>query len=177
MLASLIQKDVKQPLSIEMLAKLVPNYCGTAFYDDLAKYKNLTAALGGKKCLVVLYNIHDNKKNKLNQAGHFILINTLAGGVEYFSSSGWSVGKELDITKSNPEIFKRLLGRNYTQNTKPLEKVGDSNDCWRFCLARAVLAKMPLKDFQKLFTHHINLTSADSIVTLMTMLSVAMHSN
>ena len=108
MLASLIQKDVKQPLSIEMLAKLVPNYCGTAFYDDLAKYKTLTAALGGKKCLVVLYNIHDNKKNKLNQAGHFVLINTLAGGVEYFSSSGWSVGKELDITKSDPDIFKRL---------------------------------------------------------------------
>ncbi len=120
MLASLIQKDVKQPLSIEMLAKLVPNYCGTAFYDDLAKYKTLTAALGGKKCLVVLYNIHDNKKNKLNQAGHFVLINTLAGGVEYFSSSGWSVGKELDITKSDPEIFKRLLGRNYSQNTKPV---------------------------------------------------------
>jgi hypothetical protein len=176
MLASLIKKDVTQPLSIEMMAKLVPRYCGTAFYDDLGKYKNLTAALGGKKCLVVLYNIHDNKKNKLNQAGHFILINTLAGGVEYFSSSGWSVGKELDVTKSDPEIFKRLLGRNYTQNYKPLEKLGDSNDCWRFCLARAVLAKMPLKDFQTLFSHNLHLRNADSIVTLMTMLSVAEHS-
>ena len=175
MLASLIQKDVKQPLSIEMLAKLLPSYCGTAFYDDLAKYKTLKAALEGKGCLVVLYNIHDSKKNKLNQAGHFVLINTMAGGVEYFSSSGWSVGKELDVTKSDPEIFKRLLGRNYTENTKPLEKLGSSNDCWRFCLARAVLAKMPLKDFQKLFSHNLHLKNADSIVTCLTMLSVAMH--
>ena len=66
MLSNLVKRNVKQPLSIEMLSKLVPNYCRTAFYDDLAKFKNLSEALQGKKCLAVLYNIHDKAKNKLN---------------------------------------------------------------------------------------------------------------
>ena len=173
MLASLVKRNVKQPLSIEMLAKLLPSYCGTAFYDDLAKYKTLREALQGKKCLAVLYNIHDKSKNKLNRAGHFILINTF-GGVEYFSSSGWSVGKELDVTNSDPKIFQRLLGKKFKRNTHPLEKVGNSNDCWRFVLARAVLAKMPLKEFVKLFSHSLHLSNADEICTLLTMLSVSL---
>jgi hypothetical protein len=173
MLSSLVKRNVKQPLSIEMLRKLLPDYCRAVFYDDLAKFKNLPGAMQGKSCLAVLYNIHDKKKNKLNEAGHFILINTLAGGIEYFSSSGWDVGKELDVTNSDPKIFKRLLGRNYKRNTHPLEKMGNSNDCWRFVLARAVLAHMSLKDFVKLFSHSINLSNADEICTLMTMLMVS----
>lgn len=176
MLQSLIKRNVKQPLSIEMLSTLVPSYCKVAFYDDLKRYSNLKQALGGKRCLAVLYNIHDRKRNKLNQAGHFILINAMNKQLEYFSSSGWSVGKELDVTNSDPEIFKRLLGSNFITNTVPLEKVGNSNDCWRFVLARAILARMSLKDFQKLFSHHVNLKNADEIITLMTMLMVAQHS-
>ena len=173
MLSSLVKRNLKQPLSIEMLKKLLPDYCRTAFYDDLAKFKNLPDAMQGKSCLAILYNIHDKKKNKLNEAGHFVLINTLAGGIEYFSSSGWDVGKELDVTNSDPKIFKRLLGRNYKRNTHPLEKMGNSNDCWRFVLARAVLAHMSLKDFVKLFSHSINLSNADEICTLLTMLMVS----
>ena len=177
MLSSLVKRNTKQPLSIEMLTKLLPDYCRTAFYDDLAKFKNLQAALQGKNCLAILYNIHDKAKNKLNEAGHFILINTLAGGVEYFSSSGWDVGKELDVTNSDPKIFKRLLGSKFKRNTHPLEKMGNSNDCWRFVLARAVLAHMPLKDFIKLFSHSINLKNADEICTLLTMLMVTRETN
>ena len=177
MLSSIVKRNVKQPLSIEMLAKLLPDYCGTAFYDDLAKFKNLRDALQGKKCLAVLYNIHDKAKNKLNRAGHFILINTMAGGVEYFSSSGWDVGKELDVTNSDPNIFKKLLGSNFKRNTHPLEKMGNSNDCWRFVLARAVLASMPLKSFVKLFSHSLNLRNADEICTLLTMLMVSTQIN
>ena len=95
MLARLVKRNVKQPLSIEMLQKLLPPYCRAAFYDDLSRFKTLGAALQGKKCLAVLYNVHDNKRNKLNQAGHFILINAMRPRVEYFSSSGWEVAKEI----------------------------------------------------------------------------------
>jgi len=173
MLSQLVKRNIKQPLSIEMLSKLLPSYCRAAFYDDLAKFKTLKDALQGKRCLAVLYNVHDRAKNKLNQAGHFILINTMGRQVEYFSSSGWEVAKELSTTNSDPKIFQRLLGRNFVRNTHPLEKLGDSNDCWRFVLARAVLAKMPLKKFVKMFSHSIHLSNADEICTLLTMLMVA----
>ena len=173
MLSQLIRRNVKEPYSIEMLTKVAPKWCKVAFYDNLARYKSLKEALGGAKCIIVLYNIHDKKKNTLNRAGHFVLINNAARKVEYFSSSGWSVAKELDITRSDPNIFKRLLGNSFIQNTMPLEKKGDSNDCWRFCLARAILADMPLKQFQKLFSNHVHLKNADEIVTLMTMLYVS----
>ena len=172
MLASLVKQNVKKPLSIEMLSTLLPTNAKAVFYDNLSRYKTLKDALGGKGCMVVLYNLHDKSRKRLNQAGHFILINTMAGAVEYFSSSGWSVAKELDITNSDPDIFRRLLGKNYITNTMPLEKVGDSNDCWRFCLARAILARMPLKKFQKLFNSHYNIKNADELVSLMTMLMV-----
>ena len=173
MLATLVKRNVRQPLSIEMLRKLLPPYCKAVFYDDLARFKTLKDALQGNKCLAVLYNVHDRKRNKLNQAGHFILINAMGPRVEYFSSSGWEVAKEIATTHSDPKIFQRLLGRNYVRNTHPLEKLGDSNDCWRFVLARAVLAKMPLKQFVKLFSHSIHLSNADEICTLLTMLMVS----
>ena len=172
MLSQLIKQGVKQPLSIEMLSKVVPPWCRVEFYDNLAKYKTLKEALRGKTCMVLLYNLHDKKRNTLNQAGHFVLINNAGRKVEYFSSSGWSVAKELDVTRSDPKTFERLLGRNFIQNTVSLEKQGDSNDCWRFCLARAIMADMPLKQFQKLFAHHIHLKNPDDIVTLMTLLYV-----
>jgi hypothetical protein len=172
MLSQIIKQEVKVPLSIEMLSKVVPKWCRVEFYDRLSKYKTLKEALRGAKCIIVLYNIHDKKKNTLNQAGHFVLINSSAKRPEYFSSSGWSVAKELDVTRSDPAIFERLLGKNFIQNTVPLEKQGSSNDCWRFCLARAILADTPLKEFQKLFSNHVNLKNPDEIVTLMTMLYI-----
>ena len=169
MLARIIKQDEKEPLSIEMLGRLVPSWCRVTFYDRLSRYRTLKAAMQGKKCMIVLYQIHTKKKTIKNQAGHFILINT-ANKVEYFSSSGWSVSQELSETHSDPKIFHRLLGENYIENRIPLEKFGDSNTCWRFCLARAVLSDLPLKDFQKLFSHHLVLENPDDIVTALTML-------
>lgn len=170
MLARIIKQDEKEPLSIEMLARLAPSWCRVTFYDKLAKYQTLKAAMQGKTCLICLYQIHSKKKTVKNEAGHFILINTTIGKVEYFSSSGWSVAQELSETHSDPKIFQRLLGKNYIENRVPLEKFGDSNTCWRFCLARAILSEMPLKDFQKLFSHHLVLENGDDIVTALTML-------
>ena len=172
MLAKIIRKNVKEALSIEMLSKLVPSWCRVAFYDSLRRYKTLKAALKGKRCMIVLYQIHDKKQNVQNKAGHFVIINVGKEGAEYFSSSGWSVGQELSATHSDPDILKRLLGKHYIENRVPLEKLGNSNDCWRFCLARAILIDMPQKEFVRLFQHHLSLQNADDIVTCLTMLHV-----
>ena len=170
MLAKIIRKNVKEALSIEMMSKLVPSWCRVTFYDSLKRHKTLKSAMQGKRCMIVLYQVHDKKKNVQNKAGHFIIINIGKGGVEYFSSSGWSVGQELAATHSDPTTFKRLLGKKYIENRVPLEKLGNSNDCWRFCLARAILVDMSLNDFVKLFQHHLHLQNADDIVTCLTML-------
>ena len=175
MLSQLLKKDVKEPLSIEMLQTVVPKWCGVSFYDKLKRFRSLKEALGGKKCMAVLYQIHDKKQNVQNQAGHFILLNGAQKKPEYFSSSGWAVGKELSATHSDPQIFQRLLGNNYSENRVPLEKLGNTNTCWRFVLARAILCDMPLPEFQKLFQHHLNLPNPDQIVTALTTLIVRIN--
>ena len=168
MLSQIVRQNIKKPLSIEMLRTIVPSWCRVEFYDKLSKFKTLQAALQGKKCMIVLYQIHDKKRNVENKAGHFIFIQK----GEYFSSSGWSVAQELSATYSDPDTFKRLLGTKIQENRVPLEKLGNSNDCWRFCLARAILVETPQKKFVKLFQHHLKLTNPDEIVTIMTMLHV-----
>ena len=172
MLATVMKKREKEPLSIEMLAKLVPKWCRVTFYDSLGKYKTLKEAMQGKKCMAVLYQIHDKKKNLVNRAGHFVLINVANGTPEYFSSSGWDVAKELSETHSDPRILQRLLGKNFIQNKVPLEKLGATNTCWRFVLARAILMDMKLSNFQKLFQHSLQLRNPDDICTVLTMLLV-----
>jgi hypothetical protein len=173
MLANIVRKEITEPLSIEMLQRLVPSWCRVSFYDKLAKYKSLKDALQGKKCMIVLYNVHKDspKRTVENKAGHFILINT-AQGTEYFSSSGWGVAAEIAATHSDPKIFQRLLGNKFIQNKARLEKNGNSNTCWRFCLARSILLNMPLNKFQKLFTHILHLSNPDAIVTALTLLQV-----
>ena len=63
MLAKIIRKNVKEALSIEMLSKLVPSWCRVVFYDSLKRYKTLKSALKGKRCMIVLYQVHDKKQN------------------------------------------------------------------------------------------------------------------
>ena len=94
----IIKKEKNRPLSYEMLDTLLPKWCRVTKYDSLKNVKTLKAALQGKQMLVVLYNLHDKISKKLiNAPGHFVLINTRASGqpTEYFSSMGWSPGREI----------------------------------------------------------------------------------
>ena len=173
---SLIKKEFKRPLSYEMLATLVPKWCRVTRYDALAKFKTLKEALQGKECMVVLYNVHEKTSRKLvNMPGHFVMINTRASGqpTEYFSSSGWGPAQEIAKTHSDPTIFKRLLGKNFIANSIAFEGRGDSNTCWRWTLARAILAHVPLKTFQALFSKKLHLEEKDDVITLMTLLITA----
>ena len=173
---SVVREEKKRPLSYEMLETLLPKWCRVTKYDSLKNVKTLKEALKGSKILVVLYNLHDRISKKLiNAPGHFILINTAARGqpIEYFSSLGWSPGKELSITHSDASIFKRLLGNNFIHNTVAFQRSGDINTCWRWILIRSVLATMPLAKFQKLFASNVNLRDKDDMAVLMTLLTTA----
>ena len=169
--------EKKRPLSYEALAKLVPKWCRVVKYDSLATAKTLREALKGKEMLVVLYNVHSNTRKKLlNMPGHFIVINSRAKGpVEYFSSSGWSAAQELAATHSDPNIFKRLLPRNFITNSIKFEGQGDTNTCWRWVLARCVLGHLRLKDFQKLFSRKVILKDMDDTIVLISMLTTIQH--
>ena len=160
-----------------MLGKLAPKWCRVVKYDDLKSAKTLSDALKGKECLVVLYNVHSNKRKVLNMAGHFIVINAKSKKqpVEYFSSSGWTVSQELAATHSDASIFKRLLPKNFIYNSTKFETSGDINTCWRWCLARCVLAHITLKDFQKLFRQRVILKDTDDTIVLMTLLRTIEH--
>ena len=175
-LKQLVDEEVNRPLSYEMLRELVPPWVKVTTYDALSKYKTLKAALGGKQMLVCLYQVHDRMTKKLkNMPGHFIVINARAKNqpVEYFSSSGWNPGKEIAVTHSDPNIFKRLLGKDFIYNSKPLEKMGDQNTCWRWVIARCILGHINLKAFQRLFNQRFIPKDGDDIITLMTLLLTA----
>ena len=107
--------------------------------------------------------------------GHFIVINARAKDqpTEYFSSSGWAPGKEVAATYSDPKILQRLLGKNFIYNSKPFERLGDQNTCWRWVLARCILGHLNLKSFQKLFAQRFNPSDSDDIITIMTLLLTA----
>ena len=124
---SLLKKEIKRPLSYEMLERLAPEWCRVTKYDKLARFKTLKEALMGKECMIVLYNVHDKVTRRLvNMPGHFIVINTRAPGpVEYFSSTGWSAGQEIAETYSDPKIFQRLLGKNFIHNSMQFEGKGE----------------------------------------------------
>ena len=173
---SILRTEKNRPLSYEFLATLLPKWCRVTKYDSLKNTKTLKDALQGKEMLVVLYNLHDRISKKLiNAPGHFVLISTRARGqpTEYFSSMGWSPGREIAITHSDAKTFQRLLGKNFIHNTVQFQRSGDINTCWRFVLARCILGHMTLAQFQKLFNKHINLQDKDDIVTIMTLLITA----
>ena len=175
-LKQLVNEETKRPLSYEMLREMVPPWVRVATYDSLGKYKTLKAALQGKQMIVVLYQVHERTSKKLkNMPGHFIVINARAKNqpVEYFSSSGWSPGKEIAVTYSDPKIFQRLLGKNFIYNSKPFEKMGDQNTCWRWVMARCILGHLNLKEFQRLFSQRFMPRDGDDIITLMTLLLTA----
>jgi hypothetical protein len=120
----------------------------------------------GNKTLVVLYEgIIDKKKQ-----GHFVILIPRAHSIEYFSSLGRPPTDELKTLHVNPDAFKNILGTNYTYNRKRLQSDRyNVNDCAFWVLARSILWKMKLADFQKLFTPR-SFRSGDEILALMSLL-------
>lgn len=156
---------ISQPLGLEKLRSLLPTDSKAVLYESLRGkkrgelFKNLTS-------LVVLYETKiDNKKQ-----GHFVVLIPRAHSLEYFSSLGRSPTDEMNALHQNPNVFRELLGKNYTYNRKKLQL--DSykvEDCGYWVLARAILHELKLPAFQRLFTPR-SLRSSDEVLAVMSAL-------
>jgi hypothetical protein len=161
-------KDImSKPVAIENLRKLLPKNSSAVLYSTLARdNKSRSEIFKNNKTLVVLYEgIIDGKKQ-----GHFILLIPRAHSIEYFSSLGRSPADELNSLHENPNAFRKLLGKNYTYNRKKLQLDSYTvEDCAYWCIARAILWKIKISEFNKLFQAKC-LKSSDEILANMCLL-------
>ena len=102
--------------------------------------------------------------------GHFIALLPRERYIEYFSSLGGSPESELAQLGEPLEIMRKILGKNFIYNRVQLQSGKYSvRDCASWVLARVKLAKMPLREFTKLFKRR-TLQTSDDVVALMTLL-------
>ena len=149
---SFLKQELSKTIDIKDLKRVLPSYCRIAYYDKLKNVKTLKEAMRGSSVLILLWNIHDEKKRVLNEPGHFYLISTR--GPErcvVFSSTGMAPRKELFETQSDPGLLDRILPNGTIYNNKHFQKTRDSATCWRWCLLYAHLAHLGLKKFQTIF--------------------------
>ena len=170
----IINQQITETVSIDKLKRMIPPYCRVVKYDQLKNKKTLKEAMGRFQVLIVLFNIHDERRRVLNEPGHFFVLSTR--GPEpcvVFSSTGMSPSKELFITHSDPAVFDRILPKGTVYNNVKLQQNKSSNTCWRWCIVFAHLAPMGLKKFQSLFRRpSLTVTRPDQLVTAITFLSL-----
>ena len=170
----IINEEITKTIDMDKLRKIIPSYCRVVRYDALKNKKTLADVMGKYECLIILFNIHDEKHRLLNVPGHFFLLSTR--GPEpcvVFSSTGMTPKKELFVTHSDPSLFERVLPKGTVYNNVKFQITKDSNTCWRWTIAYAHLAKWGLKKFQATFRRpSLTITRADQLVTLLTYLSL-----
>jgi hypothetical protein len=102
--------------------------------------------------------------------GHFVLLIPRAHSIEYFSSLGRAPSDEMKSLHENPTAFQRIIGKNYTYNRKKLQLDSyNVEDCAWWVLARAILWKMKLSEFQQVF-HPRSVRSSDEMLSIMSLL-------
>ena len=161
----MFKEIISQPLGLEKLRSLLPSQSKAVLYESLRNktrgtlFKNLDS-------LVVLYETTVNKKKQ----GHYIVLLPRAHSIEYFSSLGRSPTDELGSLHQKPDIFKTLLGKNFTYNRKKMQLQSYSvEDCGYWVVARCILHELKLPAFQRLFTPRA-LRSSDEILAVMSVL-------
>jgi hypothetical protein len=137
--------EEKKPLSYAMMKKHAPSWCSVRLYDGLSKYSSLKAAAGSKPCMIVLYELHERDETAV---GHYSLV-ILGAKPRYFSSYGFEVDKEIALTHSKGTL-KDLLG-DHTNDKVPYQREEHTQTCWKWCLLRATVHKMPEARFKELF--------------------------
>ena len=168
----IVRKQETSTIDMKKLNRALPEYCKIVRYDNL-KGKTLHQALGGRKVLIVLWNIHDRKHRLLNQPGHFFAISVLQSKPVVFSSTGWSPMKEALITNSDIQILNKLLPNNVEYNHVKMQISNDSNTCWRYCIMFSHLHRQfNLKAIQQMLKNGVHLQTPDDTVTMMTLLQL-----
>jgi hypothetical protein len=164
-LQQLIEKIKQTPLDVGSLKKLMPNYCTFKLLSQLTEHRS--KLFKNHRCIAVLI------PSSFSKIGHYVLLTAFNKYIEYFSSLGGSPVKETQKLGQDGSLLMKLLGKNYVYNSKPLQAASTKiEDCALHVLCRAKLKDLKLADYQKLFSARINLTSADSIVAMLTILMV-----
>ena len=159
-----LRSILQQPLGLHALRARVPDYCRVVLYSSLLNDERHRGSIfGNKKCLIVLYEGKINGKMQ----GHYVCLSKRHNRIEYFSSMGYNPQHELTILglKGKKPAFERLLGKAYEVNRKRLQMDKYSiNDCAWWCLARVLLYKLSLRDFQKFYLSKPTLSSSDDLL-------------
>ena len=156
--------EERKPLSYAMMKKHAPSWCAVRLYDGLSKYSSLKSAAGSKPCMIVLYELHEREETEV---GHYSLV-ILGDKPRYWSSYGFDVEKEIALTSSKG-ILKDLLG-DHVNGKVPYQRKEHTETCWKWCLLRATVHKMPEARFKELFyTTSPRLKTPDDLCSVITL--------
>ena len=163
----ILKWDKQLPLTFSLMKKAVSRWVQCRLYDELASFKTLAAAAAGKPCLVVLYTMKATSKRRPAQGGHYSLV-LRQPRVRYWSSYGFPVEYEIAMSHSENHL-KRLIG-NAVNDEVAYQAVAGTETCWRWCLLRSNLYKMPETRFKTLF-YQLNplVKSPDDLCSLVTL--------
>ena len=156
-----VKDIISKPMTLSRLRELLPNDSKAVLYSSLQKdNRKRQDIFRGIKSLIVLY---EGKIDGRKQ-GHFVCLIPRPHSIEYFSSLGRAPTDEMNAFHTDPTAFRNLLGKNYTYNRKKLQLDSYTvEDCGYWTLARAILAKMKLAEFQKIFQPK-SLRSSDEVL-------------
>ena len=141
----ILNYEETKPLSYAMVKKSAPAWCSVRLYDGLGKYSSLKAAAGSKPCMIVLYELHERDEAAV---GHYSLV-LLGSKVRYWSSYGYDVDYEMSATHSE-DTLKKLMGEHVNDKVA-YQRKEHTQTCWKWCLLRASVHKMPEARFKQLF--------------------------
>ena len=161
-LQDLITEIKQTPMNFGTLRKLLPPYAGI---KTLSEISTRSKTFGQKQSIVVLI------PSSFSDIGHFVVLTKFPKYIEYFSSFGRSPEKELTLLGQKSEALLALLGKKHIYNSKKLQ--GDSTtieDCALFVLARVILRKLKLRQFQELFQSRVTLQNPDDIISMLCIL-------
>ena len=163
----ILRYEETQPLSYELMRKHAPKWCTVRLYDGLKKYKSLKEAAGGNPCMIVLYELHDSTKRNKVGVGHYSLV-ILGAKTRYWSSYGYPVDFEISATHSK-DLLKDLLG-DHVNDKIDYQDREHTQTCWKWCLLRASVYKMPEPRFKALFySSSPRLKTPDDLVSVITL--------
>ena len=149
------------------MKKTAPDWCQVRLYDSLKKYRTLKQAATGKPCMIVLYDMHDSDRRSKVGVGHYSLI-IMSPKIQYWSSYGYPVDFEISATHSK-NTLKDLLGEHFNAKI-PYQSKEHTQTCWKWCLLRASVYKMPENRFKQLFySTSPKIKTPDDLVSLLTL--------
>ena len=163
----ILRFEETRPLSYALMKKSAPSWCQVRLYDSLKIFRNIKQAAASKPCLIVLYDLHDNARRTKVGVGHYSLI-ILEPKIQYWSSYGYPVDFEIALTHSK-NTLKDLLGEHFNAKV-PYQEKEHTQTCWKWCLLRASVYKMPETRFKQLFySTSPNIKTPDDLVSALTL--------